>query len=62
MVDGQTYDIGNEEALYVGKGAKEVKFSSIDRANPAKFYYNSAPAHTTYPNKKSPWQRRHHKR
>ncbi len=52
VVDGQTYDIGNEEALYVGKGAKEVKFSSIDRANPAKFYYNSAPAHTTYPNKK----------
>lgn len=52
VVDGQRYDIGNEEALYVGKGAKEVQFSSIDGAKPAKFYYNSAPAHTTYPNKK----------
>ncbi|WP_145524431.1 5-dehydro-4-deoxy-D-glucuronate isomerase [Yersinia vastinensis] len=51
-VDGQCYEIGNEEALYVGKGAKEVQFSSIDGAKPAKFYYNSAPAHTTYPNKK----------
>ena len=47
VVDGQRYDIGNEEALYVGKGAKEVQFSSIDGAKPAKFYYNSAPAHTT---------------
>ncbi|CNK77948.1 5-keto-4-deoxyuronate isomerase [Yersinia frederiksenii] len=51
-VDGQSYEIGNEEALYVGKGAKEVQFSSVDSAQPAKFYYNSAPAHTTYPNKK----------
>lgn len=54
VVDDQTYEIGNEEALYVGKGAKEVQFSSIDSANPAKFYYNSAPAHTTYPNKNHP--------
>ncbi|ATM96039.1 5-keto-4-deoxyuronate isomerase [Yersinia frederiksenii] len=51
-VDGQSYQIGNEEALYVGKGAKEVLFSSVDGAQPAKFYYNSAPAHTSYPNKK----------
>lgn len=52
VVDGQTYEISNEEALYVGKGAQDVQFSSIDSAKPAKFYYNSAPAHTTYPNKK----------
>lgn len=38
--------------LYVGKGAKEVVFASIDTATPAKFYYNCAPAHTTYPTKK----------
>jgi len=52
VVDGTTYEIGNEEALYVGKGARNVEFSSLDPAKPAKFYYNSAPAHTTFPNKK----------
>ncbi|HFI1950374.1 TPA: 5-dehydro-4-deoxy-D-glucuronate isomerase [Yersinia enterocolitica] len=51
-VDGQVYEIGNQEALYVGKGAKEVTFNSLESSKPAKFYYNSAPAHTTYPNKK----------
>ncbi|WP_145526126.1 5-dehydro-4-deoxy-D-glucuronate isomerase [Yersinia rohdei] len=50
-VDGQKYEIGNEEALYVGKGAKDVQFSSLEGSTPAKFYYNCAPAHTTYPNK-----------
>lgn len=50
-VDGQCYEIGHRDALYVGKGAKEVVFASIDTAKPAKFY-NCAPAHTTYPTKK----------
>lgn len=52
VVDGTTYEIGHEEALYVGKGAKLVEFSSVNATTPAKFYYNSAPAHTTFPNKK----------
>lgn len=51
-VDGQCYEIGHRDALYVGKGAKEVVFASIDASKPAKFYYNCAPAHTTYPTKK----------
>ena len=51
-VDGQCYEIGHRDALYVGKGAKEVVFASIDTTKPAKFYYNCAPAHTTYPTKK----------
>ncbi|MFL4555897.1 5-dehydro-4-deoxy-D-glucuronate isomerase [Yersinia kristensenii] len=51
-IDGQVHEIGNEEALYVGKGAKDVTFSSLDSQKPAKFYYNSAPAHTSYPHKK----------
>ncbi len=50
-VDGKRYEIGNEEAIYIGKGAKEVSFSSADSAKPAKFYYNSAPAHMAYPTK-----------
>lgn len=51
-VDGQCYEIGHRDALYVGKGAKEVVFASIDSAKPAKFYYNCAPAHMTFPTKK----------
>lgn len=50
-VDGHCYEVGNKEALYVGKGAREVVFASSDAQKPAKFYYNSAPAHTTYPTK-----------
>lgn len=50
-VDGKRYEVGNEEAIYIGKGAKEVAFSSVDAAKPAKFYYNSAPAHMAYPTK-----------
>lgn len=52
VVDGESYTINHQEALYIGQGAKEVTFSSTDAANPAKFYYNCAPAHTHYPNKK----------
>ncbi|MEG3130165.1 5-dehydro-4-deoxy-D-glucuronate isomerase [Pantoea cypripedii] len=51
-VDGQTWEIGHQEALYVGQGAKQVIFRSSDASHPAKFYYNSAPAHTRYPDKK----------
>ncbi|MCS3603063.1 MULTISPECIES: 5-dehydro-4-deoxy-D-glucuronate isomerase [Buttiauxella] len=51
-VDGTCYEIGTRDGLYVGKGAKEVVFASIDPANPARFYYNCAPAHTAYPTKR----------
>ena len=51
-VDGNTWEIGNQEALYVGQGAQSVIFRSSDANHPAKFYYNSAPAHTHYPDKK----------
>lgn len=51
-VDGTQWEIGNQEALYVGMGRQSVIFSSTDAAHPAKFYYNSAPAHHTWPDKK----------
>lgn len=52
IVDGTKYEVNTEEALYVGKGAKDIEFRSVDKTKPAKFYYNSAPAHTHYPTKK----------
>lgn len=51
-VDGVVYEIDHKEALYIGRGQKEVIFKSNDAQNPAKFYFNSAPAHTAYPCKK----------
>ena len=51
-VAGVSYDLGNEEALYIGKGNDNVVFSSKDANNPAKYYLNSAPAHHSYPCKK----------
>lgn len=50
--DGVVYELGFKDALYIGSGIKEVVFKSDDPNNPAKFYLNSAPAHTNYPNKK----------
>ena len=51
-VDGTEHELGLKDALYIGKGAKDVVFKSIDINNPAKYYINSAPAHITYPTKK----------
>ena len=49
VVDGVEYKMNSRDGLYVGMGSKELTFSSDDAENPAKFYVNSAPAHTTYP-------------
>lgn len=51
-VDGTAYELHFKEALYIGRGSKEVSFSSVDKSSPAKFYINSAPAHHAYPTKK----------
>jgi len=48
-VDGKKYPMGDKECIYVGMGSKEVLFKSSDRNHPAKFYFNSTPAHAAYP-------------
>jgi 4-deoxy-L-threo-5-hexosulose-uronate ketol-isomerase len=48
-VDGKPMPLGFKEALYIGKGTKEVVFSSNKEQQPALFYWNSAPAHHSYP-------------
>ncbi|GAB1414896.1 5-dehydro-4-deoxy-D-glucuronate isomerase [Paludibacter sp.] len=50
-VGKDTYKLNFKEALYVGSGDHEVYFSSDDASNPAKFYFNSATAHTSHPTK-----------
>lgn len=48
-VDGQEYSLRHRDGMYVGRGAKDIRFKSDDAANPAKYYLNCAPAHTAYP-------------
>ena len=50
-LDGVKYDFDYKDGIYIGMGTKEVIFESVDASNPAKFYFNSAPAHKTYPTK-----------
>lgn len=50
-VDGTTHILNTKEALYIGKGVKEVTFHPSDTGE-AKYYFNSAPAHASYPTKK----------
>jgi 4-deoxy-L-threo-5-hexosulose-uronate ketol-isomerase len=48
-VDEQVFEMAYKDALYVGRGAKEVIFQSKEATRPAKFYFASSPAHTAYP-------------
>ena len=51
-IDGKKYELENGDGLYIGMGSKDIEFSSDSSKTPAKFYYNSAPAHMTYPTTK----------
>jgi 4-deoxy-L-threo-5-hexosulose-uronate ketol-isomerase len=49
QVDGQDYVLAAKDALYIGMGAQQVSFHSLEPKQPAKFYLNSSPAHRHYP-------------
>ncbi|MBQ9357051.1 MAG: 5-dehydro-4-deoxy-D-glucuronate isomerase [Prevotella sp.] len=51
-VGDQEFSLDFKEALYIGRGDREVRFKSADAARPAKYYFNSATAHTAYPCRK----------
>ena len=46
--DGEVFEMGYKDCLYITKGTKEVTFESNSPETPAKFYMVSAPAHTSY--------------
>lgn len=48
-VDGQTFEASKLDSVYVGRGSREVVFTSADAADPAVFYLLSYPAHANYP-------------
>lgn len=51
-VGEEIFELGYKEALYIGRGDRDVIFSSKDAQKPAKFYFNSTTAHTAYPSRK----------
>lgn len=50
-VDGELFSLGHKEALYIGKGVKSVIFHP-SKEGKSHLYFNSTPAHQTYPTKK----------
>ncbi len=48
-VDGQDYPMARHDALYIGRGSREILFKSANPQTPAKFYFISYPAHAEYP-------------
>lgn len=49
VVDGKTFAMGKLDCLYVGRGSKNVQFTSESESDPAAFYLLSYPAHAEYP-------------
>ena len=49
MADGKEYPMAYKDALYVGRGTKEIKFGSRKSKDPAAFYFVSYPAHKDMP-------------
>lgn len=50
--DGVSYELNKLDAVYLGKGTKEVSFSSKLGDDPACFFLMSTTAHHSYPNRK----------
>ena len=52
-VDGTVHEMGRHDCLYIGRGSREITFTSATEESPAVFYLVSYPAHTTHPTVKA---------
>ncbi len=48
-VDGTDFDLGFKDALYIGAGSRNIVMISKEKEKPAHLYFNSAPAHRSFP-------------
>lgn len=48
-VDGSSYRLANRDGFYIGRGSREIAFTSDGADDPAFFYLLSYPAHKEYP-------------
>ena len=48
-VDGKEYAMSYRDALYIGRGVRDIVFSSRNVDKPAMFYFVSYPAHKEFP-------------
>ena len=51
IADGNEFILENKEAIYIGRGVKEISFVNMED-NQSHFYFNSCPAHAIHPIKK----------
>ncbi|MFA6126200.1 MAG: 5-dehydro-4-deoxy-D-glucuronate isomerase [Bacteroidales bacterium] len=51
VTQDQTFELQYKEALYLGRGTRDVFFETVKSTDPARFYLNSATAHQSYPAK-----------
>jgi len=49
FADGKLYELQKLDCAYLPMGTREVRFSSDDPSNPARFYILSCPAHAAHP-------------
>jgi 4-deoxy-L-threo-5-hexosulose-uronate ketol-isomerase len=48
-VDGRKYPMEKRDVLYIGRGCRDVKFTSRAAKSPARYYLVSYPAHAPHP-------------
>jgi len=48
-VDGNRFPLETRDCLYVGRGSREISFSSLKKENPSRFFLISYPAHAVHP-------------
>ncbi len=51
LADGVVFELDKLDCAYLGKGATDVSFKSVNVDNPAKFYLLSVPAHDIHPSR-----------
>ena len=55
--DGTVHTLRQKDGLYVGRGVREVTFTSDDEKKPAWFYFVSFPAHAEWPTVHAPFDK-----